>query len=194
VIDETSTTNDETEPDRLSSAGRPLTDAQKRFAKGAVGRATRWVPGHRMGTRLRDLDAEGRRVVDALRAARAGKAMPPAAPKLETADSHAKHIVRGIARDLGGYQVLSGQQRQILRLIAGDLRMLWRMERALAVLLQSTPEAERSLPTLSQLDSYMAPVGARIAGNLQRLGLEKRVRVVTLQDLFKDAPEAEVRQ
>jgi len=96
--------------------------------------------------------------------------------------------------DLGGEQSVSAQQRVLIELVAYDVAAFDQINRAIQRILKKRPAIKENPAGLWKLDSYLRPMMNSAAANVFKLGLEKRVKTLTLQELLMQGDDGEGEQ
>jgi hypothetical protein len=76
--------------------------------------------------------------------------------------------------------------RVLAEIIASDVSLLVTFNHAIDGVIQNNPKARANPKALAQLDGYKRPLVSSLSGNLQRFGMERLVKVESLQEIIAE--------
>src|SRR4029079_9720255 len=97
-----------------------------------------------------------------------------------------EEILSGLLADKGGAAQISTAMRVLAEMIASDVSLLVTLHTAIDGVRKTNANDSANPKALGQLDGYKRPLVSSLAGNLQRFGMERVVKVESLQEIIAD--------
>src|SRR6476660_7687865 len=79
--------------------------------------------------------------------------------------------------------------RVLAEIIASDVSLLVTFNQAIDGVIQNNRKARANPKALAQLDGYKRPLVGSLSANLQRFGMDKAIKVESLQEIIADMAE-----